>query len=173
MPRFLSTPSARRATERWLSQSPIPFVSIHALREEGDVSPPHSPLKLQVSIPALREEGDIIKGYWRLDEKGFYPRPPRGGRHGQLLWAINLSTSFYPRPPRGGRHFSPAKPPKPLWFLSTPSARRATQFAHKALLEEASFYPRPPRGGRHAAGNLLHPRRRFYPRPPRGGRQQT
>ena len=36
--KFLSTPSARRATqERALSVTPY-FISIHALREEGDVT---------------------------------------------------------------------------------------------------------------------------------------
>ena len=36
---FLSTPSARRATETAGDKSPAIFISIHALREEGDVSP--------------------------------------------------------------------------------------------------------------------------------------
>ena len=34
---------------------------------------------------------------------------------------------FYPRPPRGGRHKVPAGFHHPLKFLSTPSARRATE----------------------------------------------
>ena len=56
---FLSTPSARRATK----QQPVaiwsPTISIHALREEGDV----------FALYAIR-----FMIY-------FYPRPPRGGRH--------------------------------------------------------------------------------------------
>ena len=78
-------------------------ISIHALREEGDLSsivklPPHI-----ISIHALREEGDIyiVDGTPVLDD--FYPRPPRGGRP-----KFNFSWSL------------------PHLFLSTPSARRAT-----------------------------------------------
>ena len=36
--RFLSTPSARRATRRRPRQRPVGRISIHALREEGDTS---------------------------------------------------------------------------------------------------------------------------------------
>ena len=56
---FLSTPSARRATQR--GQRPLLRVriSIHALREEGDamlIVLFYRPF--QISIHALREEGD-------------------------------------------------------------------------------------------------------------------
>ena len=56
--KFLSTPSARRATlsnRLWLGRL---FISIHALREEGD-----------------KGRRSRITG-----QKDFYPRPPRGGR---------------------------------------------------------------------------------------------
>ena len=81
-------------------------------------------------------------------------------------------------------------------FLSTPSARRATDTARVRLNGLIHFYPRPPRGGRPAqnslrvrkAGFLSTPSARratfahgdclaahlyFYPRPPRGGRLQS
>ena len=48
----------------------------------------------------------------------------------------NIQTQyFYPRPPRGGRLLPPFEPPQLYTFLSTPSARRATQapaFQHAA-----------------------------------------
>ena len=102
---FLSTPSARRATHLTRQHLPPAAISIHALREEGDVSPkatvditklflstpsarratgPHlrpEILPFRISIHALREEGDA---------------PP----------SLLLSASRI--------------------FLSTPSARRAT-----------------------------------------------
>ena len=57
--RFLSTPSARRATGETGAMSVTPInISIHALREEGDLD--------------IRKHGQTT-GY-------FYPRPPRGGR---------------------------------------------------------------------------------------------
>ena len=55
---FLSTPSARRATVTGTAEKPAPYISIHALREEGDRT-----------------------GLWLSGSLGnFYPRPPRGGR---------------------------------------------------------------------------------------------
>ena len=123
------------------------IISIHALREEGDASRPSQPSSL----------GD------------FYPRPPRGGRRG-LTDELARPVYFYPRPPRGGRRGLQAHMDYAGEFLSTPSARRATQleiFGEReyiisihALREEGdprsimrlqvryNFYPRPPRGGR-------------------------
>ena len=57
---FLSTPSARRATQGSRPDRQAHAISIHALREEGDE---------QEVISMLRKE------------MNFYPRPPRGGRH--------------------------------------------------------------------------------------------
>ena len=56
--KFLSTPSARRATCRFIQTSAFFSISIHALREEGDTL-----------LYALADK-----------EVYFYPRPPRGGR---------------------------------------------------------------------------------------------
>ena len=57
--KFLSTPSARRATPSHQRRQDMDKISIHALREEGD-GRSHS------CGPHLFD---------------FYPRPPRGGRH--------------------------------------------------------------------------------------------
>ena len=56
---FLSTPSARRATDQTVWPLPSRHISIHALREEGDL-PGHPTFCWQhrISIHALREEGD-------------------------------------------------------------------------------------------------------------------
>ena len=57
---FLSTPSARRATKLDDRISALERISIHALREEGDVQPPEAGgAAVVISIPALREEGDL------------------------------------------------------------------------------------------------------------------
>ena len=78
-----------------------------------------------ISIHALREEGDICCTHCKAKISHFYPRPPRGGRrHVGGFFVLNdqfLSTpsarratsrstptgarspNFYPRPPRGGR----------------------------------------------------------------------
>ena len=56
--KFLSTPSARRATEHCTGHQRQFHISIHALREEGDLQP-------------VRQ---------CAAQRDFYPRPPRGGR---------------------------------------------------------------------------------------------
>ena len=101
---FLSTPSARRATIcKPVTTPPEQIISIHALREEGDVTasamsfrtwyfyprPPRGgrPAALRpatpehwISIHALREEGDVPGRPTTPATSDFYPRPPRGGR---------------------------------------------------------------------------------------------
>ena len=57
---FLSTPSARRATNTPADVYVINRISIHALREEGDVEAAFIVvLGNIISIHALREEGDL------------------------------------------------------------------------------------------------------------------
>ena len=59
-PRFLSTPSARRATIFGIKAELAVVISIHALREEGDISAPQlCRNSYTISIHALREEGDF------------------------------------------------------------------------------------------------------------------
>ena len=125
-------------------------ISIHALREEGDASLPEGLLRRSISIHALREEGDIAVQHILERDANFYPRPPRGGRH-LLSTALGTPTDFYPRPPRGGRRISPSLARDSRTFLSTPSARRATQHQHRkrlcwcisihALREEGDLHP--------------------------------
>ena len=55
---FLSTPSARRATTFSRHHHVAEAISIHALREEGDWLSSLLARRLRISIHALREEGD-------------------------------------------------------------------------------------------------------------------
>ena len=58
-------------------------ISIHALREEGDVLFDFlQMMPIPISIHALREEGDGSVHLRGLRHRYFYPRPPRGGRRG-------------------------------------------------------------------------------------------
>ena len=168
--RFLSTPSARRATTEVGVHALAKGISIHALREEGDTPDAafRSPVPVFLSTPSARRATSTANIY-AYEANDFYPRPPRGGR--PKANSIEVETlNFYPRPPRGGRH------------------QRAVEDMRKA-----DFYPRPPRGGRRNAikdilllvlisihalreeGDPSRSRtgrsfRHFYPRPPRGGR---
>ena len=190
---FLSTPSARRATtlpvlpcavygyfyprpprggRRFQKGRPHlqRGISIHALREEGDVAVLRAELERDViSIHALREEGDDAASAIRYSVGDFYPRPPRGGRPARTA-AGTASHNFYPRPPRGGRPDKVGGDVAEIIFLSTPSARRATVQFEPERAHRRHFYPRPPRGGRPLSLLALSSVIDFYPRPPRGGR---
>ena len=145
---FLSTPSARRAT----------MMPIRNRRRRGFLSTP-SARRATTERPAIGRHG-----------KNFYPRPPRGGRR-VPTGAGSARRNFYPRPPRGGRLQRVINCIQLFQFLSTPSARRATdgssgfsvlwgQFLSTPSARRATFlydlwynipnnfYPRPPRGGR-------------------------
>ena len=176
--KFLSTPSARRATKLIPTYSPDIAISIHALREEGDdnrleyevvghgfLSTPSARRATRaaikqleadiISIHALREEGDAMAGGSRSSGRNFYPRPPRGGRLGAAAQIGEGKVDFYPRPPRGGRPCALLRAAISFKFLSTPSARRATADMRGTFGRDADFYPRPPRGGRRRLGLLV------------------
>ena len=62
---FQSTPSARRATWYHWKQFMGEVISIHALREEGDVRDIRCSYRIDaISIHALREEGDVLGRWW-------------------------------------------------------------------------------------------------------------
>ena len=83
---FLSTPSGWRATSSRVLCSQVHFISIHALRVEGDSIPELVPAtEYGISIHALRVEGDAERIVDTLIKKNFYPRPPGGGRRGHGL----------------------------------------------------------------------------------------
>ena len=145
---FLSTPSARRATPpgqvqqiRHVDFYPRPPRGGRRAQGSGRAAernfyprPPRGGRPssgalpgpaLKISIHALREEGDIAIIVEVIFEPDFYPRPPRGGRRRARPTRLEV-IYFYPRPPRGGRPGSLCHPLHTKQFLSTPSARRAT-----------------------------------------------
>ena len=124
--RFLSTPSARRATLGGCDGVYYHAISIHALREEGD-------LEAARNGPCL---------------ENFYPRPPRGGRPFRFaLLYDDITISIHALREEGdardlagdntntisihalreeGDPFVTGRSTVLMLFLSTPSARRAT-----------------------------------------------
>ena len=125
------------------------IISIHALREEGDLirllCMANSAIFL--STPSARRATAQLAAL-TAELEDFYPRPPRGGRPSTPPPWSSVA-HFYPRPPRGGRRKTSIRAATTGGFLSTPSARRATQQPPKKAPERSNFYPRPPRGGRH------------------------
>ena len=146
---FLSTPSARRATRnsymftRFLRDFyPRPprggrpegvtreyfvhIISIHALREEGDMRTVYRVQTAQtfLSTPSARRATPQVTapaGGWAIS---IHALREEGDRHTPN--SEHGLDDFYPRPPRGGRRASPVAFLSLLTFLSTPSARRAT-----------------------------------------------
>ena len=108
-------------------------ISIHALREEGDVDLVVVNVVRVISIHALREEGD--RWIWRFisaSSISIHALREEGAPHSN--GPIKETVNFYPRPPRGGRRGGAAMIPFPDKFLSTPSARRATLAPGAAIM---------------------------------------
>ncbi len=101
---FLSTPSARRATIRQNVGAQLRQISIHALREEGDGPRPPPCRWRGISIHALREEGDCrgLEDHPGVKHISIHALREEGDRNRQALHRAQYL------------------------FLSTPSARRAT-----------------------------------------------
>ena len=146
---FLSTPSARRATRGAAKPPGLGVISIHALREEGDVG----------------------RSLLSKTQSHFYPRPPRGGRLTSCLPYPQRGPISIHALREEGDSPDPLRLPSYQQFLSTPSARRATPGCGCPMSWSSNFYPRPPRGGRQTVAPRHNGMGDFYPRPPRGGRR--
>ena len=148
---FLSTPSARRATLRVMSSlGTWLFLSTPSARRA--TKPPTGFVTTETYFYPRPPRGGrrSIRSMCCSPGAYFYPRPPRGGRrvftsHARRGTGISIhalreegdysadpsstdSSNFYPRPPRGGRRTTPETLSIRSRFLSTPSARRATQW---------------------------------------------
>ena len=148
----------------------------------------------QISIHALREEGDLATFPPFPLTAYFYPRPPRGGRpaaaHVLSSSGIFLSTPSARRATCCGVGVNLAVEIS-IHALREEGDAVALAAAAKlvisihALREEGDgrrcpwpslerhFYPRPPRGGRLRSRPLRSSGFDFYPRPPRGGRRRV
>ena len=101
-----------------------------------------------ISIHALREEGDSRSQTIGTHTANFYPRPPRGGRQQRQLVLSVLMVFLSTPSARRATGKDALKKLNDYLFLSTPSARRATTRSRGQTSRKSDFYPRPPRGGR-------------------------
>ena len=152
------------------SLSGLRTISIHALREEGDVDRADVPEGVVISIHALREEGDRTIFSHGVHGLEFLSTPSARRATSPLVVYTKLSP-FLSTPSARRATEGPDVTLSADKFLSTPSARRATSAratcktgrflflstpsARRATLRATSspcfityFYPRPPRGGR-------------------------
>ena len=171
--RFLSTPSARRAT--------VPLMVFQTPHTDFYPRPPRGgrqePMKASVrhrlflSTPSARRATGADEGIRQAQAISIHALREEGDRLSRM--AASSSPYFYPRPPRGGRPTTWTTRPRHRKFLSTPSARRATSFAYAGKL----LFPISIHALREEGDSLIPPRTlprwNFYPRPPRGGRQKV
>ena len=78
-------------------------ISIHALREEGDVKKDYYYMLNVISIHALREEGDVIPLLFAMLKSPFLSTPSARRATVIRCYSLVCQYDFYPRPPRGGR----------------------------------------------------------------------
>ena len=163
---FLSTPSARRATTY--------RTGTRTRRGYFYPRPPRG--------------GRRAVYHTHLKPRNFYPRPPRGGRHKAAVVDIFQHRISIHALREEGDHPAPSgMPALPISihalreegdavsafsdaestskFLSTPSARRATEKAGPRYRAPVYFYPRPPRGGRQIFANNMVRNAKFLSTP--------
>ncbi len=125
-------------------------ISIHALREEGDEARIKQFLGecIFLSTPSARRATRAANSFAQAE---IFLSTPSARRATRIAFGVFPPIQyFYPRPPRGGRHGVPSTSPMKYLFLSTPSSRRATLVLYFFFRHFRHFYPRPPRGGRPA-----------------------
>ena len=195
-PKFLSTPSARRATlpsgccthrgSHFYPRPPrggrrlvilhvlcLKKISIHALREEGDFQP----FQLQdcvedISIHALREEGDGSFSQFILDLDTFLSTPSARRATAASRSLSSTSIHFYPRPPRGGRLPTCGRllPPEEISIHALREEGDTLTINIPAGAYQFLSTPSARRATRQYRPPWSSTGRYFYPRPPRGGR---
>ena len=157
LPIFLSTPSARRATDTFRFARRACPISIHALREEGDLFHLARPPSVRpISIHALREEGDSVTVAARVDSPEFLSTPSarratlfdfcrvyfqtisihalreEGDVTRTVQWNVRDHISIHALREEGDL-MKPINNITSITFLSTPSARRATAKTEKNI----------------------------------------
>ena len=127
----------------------IDYISIHALREEGDRGfrrKCRNALRFLSTPSARRATCPPVQR--RPDRPSFLSTPSARRATCPCRGLRQQMQDFYPRPPRGGRLLHIGIFCRLCKFLSTPSARRATFLCLLGSSTLINFYPRPPRGGR-------------------------
>ena len=127
------------------------YISIHALREEGDVGLADKPQHIEpfLSTPSARRATVGLADKPQHIEP-FLSTPSARRATPPPLRATAKRRNFYPRPPRGGRRDHPQL------------SENHPQISIHALREEGDFSAYP----------FFNAHSHFYPRPPRGGRPE-
>ena len=104
----------------------VPPISIHALREEGDLTTDTELRQTVISIHALREEGDNVPREW-IERVVVFLSTPSARRATELTYTTLGGFFRFLSTPSARRATTVLIPNTySKTFLSTPSARRAT-----------------------------------------------
>ena len=169
---FLSTPSARRATKLWGRSCRFHLISIHALREESDLLhlfiQPSRPLFL--STPSARRATPLLT----LPCIWCYISIHALREESDVLFGLPVpccSANFYPRPPRGERRSRRIADCAPF-AISIHALREEGDRWTSGITLTITIFLSTPSARRATLCPPLIPRWKgyFYPRPPRGGR---
>jgi len=144
--RFQSTPPERGATSSNWSPTTFTIVSIHAPREGSD-APYH-----------CRTTGAT----------GFNPRPPRGERHIEMLFAKGAGLFQSTPPERGATTEAPQR--RASYDVSIHAPREGSDVRlDVSTISIYCFNPRPPRGERLRTDRCISLARAFQSTPPERG----
>ena len=146
-------------------------ISIHALREEGDLLHVGSAQAFNISIHALREEGDVPSGICVPGVPVFLSTPSARRATASVAPILLAMAYFYPRPPRGGRPVVRAGDAATV-PISIHALREEGDLAAASACQSAaiSIHALREEGDRHHQRSHHKILQNFYPRPPRGGR---
>ena len=123
-----------------------------------------------ISIHALREEGDVVDDGHLEALEGFLSTPS-ARRATPAALQLRATPTFLSTPSARRATRSSGHPLDLFEFLSTPSARRATTAScWRSLPRPISIHALREEGDR-GLPTSCRPHRNFYPRPPRGGRR--
>ena len=124
----------------------LSYISIHAPRAGGDEAPEELRQQVIISIHAPRAGGDERRRESYPHKTHFNPRPPCGGRRGDVEQPLTDRISIH-APRAGGDGIGPEDVPLQQ-FQSTPPVRGATRNPGADNRAGLDFNPRPPCGGR-------------------------
>ena len=145
--KFLSTPSARRATAGIQYADQLAAISIHALREEGD---------------------DLQRGF--DNQSVIFLSTPSARRATEHI-AMWIEAKQFLSTPSARRATERTPHPVADYGISIHALREEGDACRtERPAGHGYFYPRPPRGGRPLNADFGVVGHDFYPRPPRGGR---
>ena len=148
------------------------YISIHALRVEGDRYPEQYDARFEISIHALRVEGDSMREVVTLKE--YYISIHALRVEGDVIYIFIFvfvpSISIHALRVEGDPHNMYAI--ACTHFISIHALRvEGDHPSAKSISKKFYFYPRPPGGGRPFQLSTGLPQKHFYPRPPGGGRR--